>query len=199
MSNALSRKKKKMQPQGYKDDIHVFNQQKVRMVNYATELAEKTFSDIKLVAFNVLHDKFGYGQKRLIMLEEKVNKLMEGNTSCEELAVFLQKKGIDLMKVDIPQRDLMGFQDIAYNNNILPLKNKVNVVLGAVSDFIVLSATSLREMKLPKRQLMEYVDWIRYYINSLSLNYLDMIDVASVLYHECNYCDVRFVGKFREI
>ena len=92
MSNALSRKKKKMQPLGYKDDIHVFNQQKVRMMNYATELAEKTFSDIKLVAFNVLHDKFGYGQKRLIMLEEKVNKLMEGNTSCEELAVFLQKK-----------------------------------------------------------------------------------------------------------
>ena len=74
MSNALSRKKKKMQPLGYKDDIHVFNQQKVRMMNYATELAEKTFSDIKLVAFNVLHDKFGYGQKRLIMLEEKVNK-----------------------------------------------------------------------------------------------------------------------------
>lgn len=113
-----------MQPLGYKDDIHVFNQQKVRMMNYATELAEKTFSDIKLVAFNVLHDKFGYGQKRLIMLEEKVNKLMEGNTSCEELAVFLQKKGIDLMEVDIPQRDLMGFQDIAYNNNILPLKIK---------------------------------------------------------------------------
>lgn len=163
MSNALSRKKKKMQPLGYKDDIHVFNQQKVRMMNYATELAEKTFSDIKLVAFNVLHDKFGYGQKRLIMLEEKVNKLMEGNTSCEELAVFLQKKGIDLMEVDIPQRDLMGFQDIAYNNNILPLKNKVNVVLGAVSDFIVLSATSLREMKLSKRQLMEYVDWVLYY------------------------------------
>ena len=199
MSNAIARKKKKMQPQGYKDDIHVFNQQKVRMMNYATELAEKTFSDIKLVAFNVLHDKFGYGQKRLIMLEEKVNKLMEGNTSCEELAVFLQKKGIDLMEVDIPQRDLMGFQDIAYNNNILPLKNKVNVVLGAVSDFIVLSATSLMEMKLSKRQLMEYVDWIRYYINSLSQKYLDMIDVASVLYHECNYCDIRFVGKFREI
>lgn len=199
MSNALSRKKKKMQPLGYKDDIHVFNQQKVRMMNYATELAEKTFSDIKLVAFNVLHDKFGYGQKRLIMLEEKVNKLMEGNTSCEELAVFLQKKGIDLMEVDIPQRDLMGFQDIAYNNNILPLKNKVNVVLGAVSDFIVLSATSLREMKLSKRQLMKYVDWVLYYINSLSQKYLDMIDVASVLYHECNYCDVRFVGKFREI
>lgn len=41
MSNALSRKKKKMQPLGYKDDIHVFNQQKVRMMNYATELAEK--------------------------------------------------------------------------------------------------------------------------------------------------------------
>lgn len=199
MSSVIARKKKKMQPAGYKENVHVFNQQKVRAMHYATDLAEKTFSDIKLVAFNVLHDKFGYGQKRLITLEEKVNKLMEGNTSCEELAVFLQEKGIDLMEVDIPQRDLMGFQDIAYNNNILPLKNKVNVVLGAVSDFIVLSATSLREMKLSKRQLMEYIDWILYYINSLSLKYLDMIDVASVLYQECNYCDIRFVGKFREI
>lgn len=199
MSNAISRKKKKTQPLGYKDDVHVFSQQQVRMIKYATDLSDKTFSDIKLVSYQILHDKFGYGQKRLNVLGEKVDKLLAGDTSCEEFAVFLQKKGVDLMEVEIPQRDLMGFQNIEYNNKILPLKNKVDVALGAVSDYVILSVIALREMKLSKRQLMEYVKWIQYYINSLAQKYLDMTDVASMLYHECNYCDKRFIGKFREI
>lgn len=55
------------------------------------------------------------------------------------------------------------------------------------------------QFKFSSRQIREVFEWIRYYINSLSGKYLDMVDVASVLYHECNYCDERFAGKFHEI
>ena len=56
MSSVLKRKKKKMQPLGYKDEIHVFNQQKVRMLNYAAEMGNKTFLDMKIVSYQILHD-----------------------------------------------------------------------------------------------------------------------------------------------
>lgn len=201
MSSAIARKKKRMKPAGYKEEVHVFDQQKIRSLNYAKNLAEKTFLDMKLISFNVLHDKFGYGQKRIKHLEERVNDLLNEGPSCEEMVFYLKEKGIDLMNVEIPQRDLMGFQKIGYNNDILPLKNKVNVVLGSVSDYIILSVTALRtNMKFTKKQVVEYIEWIQYYINSISRKiFLDMVDVASVLYHECKYCDPRFIGQFREI
>lgn len=201
MSSVLKRKKKKMQPLGYKDEIHVFNQQKVRRLNYATNLAEKAFLDIKLVSLQILHDKFGIGKKRIQRFEAEINTLLEGDTSCSEMAHYLaEKKGIDLFSVDIPERELLGFQNISYSNDILPIQNKIKVILGSVSDYIVLSVTTLKTVfKFSKKQIDEYVHWVKFYINSISRGYENMIGVASVLYHECNYCDKRFIGKFYEI
>ena len=201
MSSVLKRKKKKMQPLGYKDEIHVFNQQQVRRLNYATELAEKTFLDIKLVSLQILHDKFGLGKKRIQRLEAGINTLLDGDTSCSEMVHYLsEKKGIDLSKVDIPERELLGFQNLVYNNDVLPVQNKLKLVLGSVSDYIVLSITALKTVfKFSKKQIDEYVSWIKFYINSISRGYETMTGVASVLYHECDYCDARFVGKVYEI
>lgn len=201
MSNALTRKKKKMKPLGYKEEIHVFNQQKVRRVNYATEMASKTFLDMKLVSYQILHDKFGFGLKRIKRLEAEINVLLDGETSCSEMVCYLSKeKGIDLTDVDIPQRELLGFQGVTYDNYILPLQNKINVIAGTVSDYIVLSVTALRTLfKFSKNQIMKYVKWICYYINSLSRGLENMTGVASVLFYECHYCDSRYAGRFYEV
>ena len=115
-----------MQPLGYKEEIHVFNQQKVRRLNYATSLAEKAFLDIKLVSLQILHDKFGIGKKRIQRFESEINTLLEGDTSCSEMAYYLaEKKGIDLFGVDIPERELLGFQNMSYSNDVLPIQNKI--------------------------------------------------------------------------
>ncbi|MGN0352417.1 MAG: hypothetical protein ACI4ES_12260 [Roseburia sp.] len=92
MSNALTRKKKKMQPVGYKEEIHVFNQQKVRTMNYATGMAEKTFLDMKLVSYQILHDKFGFGLKRIKKLEEELNNLLDGKITCPQMVYYLEKE-----------------------------------------------------------------------------------------------------------
>lgn len=159
MSSALSCKRKKMQPIGYKEEIHVFNQQRVRRENYAVDMAKKTFLDTQLISYQILHDKFGFGLQRIKRLEGKMNDLLDGETSCSELVCYLSdKKGIDLTDVDIPQRELLGFQGVSYDNKILPLKNKIKVIAGTVSDYIVLSVVVLKEQfKFSKNQIMGYV------------------------------------------
>ncbi len=201
MSNALSRKRKKMQPIGYKEEVHVFNQQRVRREIYAVDMAKKTFLDTQLISYQILHDKFGFGLQRIKRLEEKMNDLLDGETSCSKLVCYLSdKKGIDLTDVDIPQRELLGFQSVSYDNKILPLKNKIKVIAGTVSDYIVLSVVVLKEQfKFSKNQIMEYVGWICYYINSLATGYETMLGVASVLACECKYHDPRFIGKTYEV
>lgn len=201
MSNALTRKKKKMKPLGYKEEIHVFNQQKVRKINYATEMASKTFLDMKLISYQILHDKFGFGLKRIKNLETELDKLLDGNITCPQMVDYLEKKkGIDLTEVDIPQRELLGFQNVPYDNKILPLQNKINVIAGTVSDYIVLSVAVLNEyFRFSKNKVMEYVGWICYYINSLSRGYETMTGVASVLFHECKYVDERYAGRVYKV
>lgn len=201
MSNALSRKRKKMQPIGYKEEIHVFNQQAVRRMNYAKDLGDKTFSDTKLIAYQILHDKFGFGLKRIERLESSVETILKRKVPYLDLVDYLEReKGIDLSDVDVPQRELLAFQNVTYNNYILPLQNKINVIAGAVSDYIVLSVVALKEeFKFSKNQIREYVRWILYYINSLATGYETMLGVASVLACECKYYDPRFVGKTYEV
>lgn len=201
MSNALSRKRKKMQPIGYKEEVHVFNQQAVRRLNYAKELGDKTFSDTKLIAYQILHDKFGFGLKRIERLGSGVEAILQKKVPYLKLVDYLEEeKEIDLSDVDVPQRELLAFQNVPYNNYILPLQNKINVIAGAVSDYIVLSVVVLKEQfKFSKNQIMEYVGWICYYINSLATGYETMLGVASVLACECKYYDPRFIGKTYEV
>ena len=201
MSNALSRKRKKMQPIGYKEEVHVFNQQAVRRLNYAKELGDKTFSDTKLIAYQILHDKFGFGLKRIERLGSGVEAILQKKVPYLKLVDYLgAEKEIDLSDVDVPQRELLAFQNVPYNNYILPLQNKINVIAGAVSDYIVLSVVVLKEQfKFSKNQIMVYVGWICYYINSLATGYETMLGVASVLACECKYYDPRFIGKTYEV
>lgn len=201
MSNVLARKKKRMQPLGYKENIHVINQQRVRIRNYANGLAEKTFLDMKLISYQALHDRFGFGLKRIQRLEQGLNNLLNDKVSTLEWAEYLtREKGIDLSSVDIPQRDLIAFQNLGYNNNNLPLKNKIDVVFGTVSDYIILSVVVLKtQFKFSKKQIEKYVDGICYLINCLATGYETMTGIASVLEWECKYIDKRFIGKTYEI
>ena len=158
MSNALSRKKKKMQPLGYSMNEILGIQQYAKVQNNTNYLIEQSFENIKIIAYQILHDKFGFGNKRIIRVENTINAYLDSvadvKLSTAELEYYMKTKLGNCLK---------------------------------------------SQFKFSSRQIREVFEWIRYYINSLSGKYLDMVDVASVLYHECNYCDRRFIGKFREI
>lgn len=207
MSNALSRKKKKMQPLGYSMNEILGIQQYAKVQNNTNYLIKQSFENIKIIAYQILHDKFGFGNKRIVRVENTINAYLNANADKDshlttaELEYFMKTK-CNISVTDeankVPFRERFALVD----KKVAPgsMQKAGQYLLASICNYFSLLGNCLKtQFRFSARQIREVFNWIRYYINSLSLNYLDMIDVASVLYHECNYCDVRFVGKFREI
>ena len=79
MSNALSRKKKKMQPLGYSMNEILGIQQYAKVQNNTNYLIEQSFENIKIIAYQILHDKFGFGNKRIVRVENTINAYLNAN------------------------------------------------------------------------------------------------------------------------
>lgn len=199
MSNALKRKGKKMQPVGYSkkeiSSINKYSKERSKMNN----TTYNAYLDVRLIAYQVLHDKFGFGQKRIVQLENTVNVYLEknrtdANMSTSALAYFLKEKaGIDIAKEvnRIPYREC-----VLLSGEQKPLPNTGKLVAAAIYNYLVLSCVALKTVfKFSTKKLSEYISWIRYYINSLARKKqfdLTIKDIAIVLMDECKYCDARF-------
>ena len=201
MSNELKRKGKKMQPVGYSkkeiSSINKYSKERSRMNN----TTYNAYLDVRLIAYQILHDKFGFGQKRIIQLDDTVNVYLEKNRtdknmSTGALVCFLKEKaGIDIGKEvnRIPYREC-----VLLSGEQKPLPNTGKLVAAAIYNYLALSCVALKTVfKFSTKKLSEYVEWIRYYINSLARRKqfdLTIKDIAIVLVDECKYCDERFAG-----
>ena len=207
MSNAIARKKKKMQPLGYSMNEILGIQQYAKVQNNTNYLIEQSFENIKIIAYQILHDKFGFGNKRIVRVENTINAYLNANADTDshlttaELEYFMKTK-CNISVTDeankVPFRERFALVD----KKVAPgsMQKAGQYLLASICNYFSLLGNCLKtQFRFSSRQIREVFDWIRYYINSLSQKYLDMTDVASVLYHECNYCDKRFIGKFREI
>lgn len=208
MSNALSKgKKKKMQPLGYSMNEILGIQQYAKVQNNTNYLIEQSFENIKIIAYQILHDKFGFGNKRIVRVENTINAYLNANADKDshlttaELEYFMKSKCSisvtdEANKVPFRERFALVDKKVAPNS----MQKAGQYLLASICNYFSLLGNCLKtQFRFSTRQIREAFDWIRYYINSLSGKYLDMTDVASVLYHECNYCDKRFIGRFREI
>lgn len=201
MSNALKRKSKKMQPVGYSKkeiiSINKYSKERSKM----NGITYNAYLDVRLIAYQTLHDKFGFGQKRIVQLENTVNTYLEKNRtdknmSTGALVCFLKEKaGIDIGKEvnRIPYREC-----VLLSGENKPLPNTGKLVAAAIYNYLALSCVALKTVfKFSTKKLSEYVEWIRYYINSLARRKqfdLTIKDIAIVLVDECKYCDERFAG-----
>lgn len=201
MSNALKRKSKKMQPVGYTKQeiskINKYSKERSRMNN----TTYNAYLDVRLIAYQILHDKFGFGQKRIVNLENTVNTYLEKNRtdknmSTSALVYFLKEKSdIDVAKEvnRIPYRECVL---LSGEQKSLPETGKL--VAAAIYNYLALSCVALKTVfKFSAEKLLEYISWIRYYINSLARKKqfdLTIKDIAIVLVDECKYCDERFAG-----
>lgn len=200
MSNALKRKSKKMQPVGYSkkeiSSINKYSKERSKMNN----TTYNAYLDIRLIAYQVLHDKFGFGQKRIIQLENTVNTYLEKNRtdknmSTSALVYFLKEKSdIDVAKEvnRIPYREC-----VLLSRERKPFPEAGKLIAAAIYNYFALSCVALRTVfKFSANKLSEYMKWIRYYINTLARRKqfdLTIKDIAKVLMDECKYCDARFV------
>lgn len=89
-----------MQPLGYTKDELLRMQRYAKTQSNTNDLIEESFLNIRLISFQILHDKFGFGYKRLMKVEkiikEYLNTTAAGGLSTEQLQFCMREKcGID--------------------------------------------------------------------------------------------------------
>ena len=203
MSSVLNRKKKKMQPLGYSKKELISIQQHAKRKSNTDILIEESFQNIRLIAYQILHDKFGFGQKRIVRVEQTIdeylNTVSNGGMSTAQLQYFMKEK----CKIDVrEQANMVPFRErfALTERKIAPASQQSagQFLVASICNYFSLLGVCLKtQFKFSTRQINEVYEWIRYYINTLSrVKQFDLTirDIAECLAEECNYCDSRFVG-----
>lgn len=196
MSNALKRKKK---PTFYtKQELRIIRRNDFEMCN-ADKVISKSYKDFVVIGYIILHDKFGFGQARIIRLQDFLKSYLDeaasgGNTG-KDLAVYLKDKyGIDTKAEveQIPQRQLM----VLYAKKGFCIEREAYRLSSAsLFNYFALTLTILKkEFKLSVKQLQQFTDKFIDYIDTLA-NYkqfqLTVPMIAEALAYEINFvCDL---------
>lgn len=112
MSNASRRNKK---PTFYtKQEMRIIGRNDFEKRN-ADKVIAKSYKDFVVIGYIILHDKFGFGQARIIRLQDflkfYLDEAASGGNTGKDLSVYLKSKyGIDIKEEvgKIPQRQLMN-------------------------------------------------------------------------------------------
>ena len=181
MSNALARKKKRMQPLGYSKSELIGIQRHAKAQSNADYLIEESYYNVRMMAYQALHDKFGFGHKRIIKVEQTIDAYVENakdGTTGEELGFYLVERKIA--------------------PNCMIQANKF--LLAQVFNYFAMLGVCLKtQFKFSGNQIRQVYERIRYLISCLATGYETMTGIASVLEWECKYIDKRFIGKTYEI
>lgn len=196
MSNALRRNKK---PTFYtKQEMRIIGQNDFEKRN-ADKVISKSYKDFVVIGYIIPHDKFGFGQKRIIRLQDFLKSYLDeaasgGNTG-KDLAVYLKDKyGIDTKAEveQIPQRQLMVLYD---KKGFCIEREAYRLSSASLFNYFALTLTILKkEFKLSVKQLQEFSDKFVDYIDTLA-NYkqfqLTVPMIAETLADEIKFvCDL---------
>lgn len=205
MSNALARKKKRMQPLGYSKSELIGIQRHAKAQSNADYLITESYYNVRMMAYQALHDMFGFGQKRIIRVEQTIETYLgdseKDGMSAEELGYFMKTKcGIDVREETnkIPYRESFYLVERKIAPSCMIQANKF--LLAQVFNYFAMLGVCLKtKFKFSSNQIRQVYERIRYLINCIATGYETMTGIASVLEHECNYIDKRFIGKTYEI
>ena len=202
MSNALKRKKKKMEPLGYSKSELLNMQKYAREKENTDRLIREAYWNVRLIAYQLLHDDFGYGNKRINKVEQAIDQYLisaeKGELTQKKIQYVLKSQwNIDVLGTTdrIPFRQLfalVGEEKLSQDAGMC--------ILASIASYLALLGVCLKtKMKMSANSIRRLYDRIRYYIDSIATGYETMVGVASVLYQECKYCDPRFIGQFCEV
>lgn len=197
MSNALRRKKK---PTFFtKKDTQIIGRNDFESRN-TERVVIKSYKDYLVIGYIVLHDKFGFGQKRMIRLEQTVNTYSEAaatdkNMGGKALAFALKEKyGVDVVEIvnRVPQSQLMKLY--AWKGHCVE-REAYRLASASMFNYMALTLTALKtNLKLTRNQLQEFADKFIDYIDTLA-NYkqfqLTVPMIADTLADEIKFiCDL---------
>lgn len=171
MSNALRRKRK---PTFFtKKDTRIIGRNDFESRN-TERVVIKSYKDYLVIGYIVLHDKFGFGQKRMIRLEQTVNTYSEAaasdkNMSGKALAFALKEKyDLDVAEIvnRVPQSQLMKLY--AWKGHCVE-REAYRLASASMFNYMALTLTALKtNLKLTRNQLQEFADKFIDYIDTLA-------------------------------
>ena len=196
MSNALKRKKK---PMFYtKQEMKTIGRNDFEKRN-ADKVVTKSYKDFVTIGYIVLRDLFGFGQKRIIRLQDFLKSYLDeassGGENGKDLAVYLKSKyGIDIKEEvgKIPQRQLMN---LYAKTGFCIEREAYRLSITSLFNYFALTLTILKkEFKLSVKQLQQFTDKFIDYIDTLA-NYkqfqLTVPMIAQSLANEIKFvCDL---------
>jgi hypothetical protein len=173
-----------------------------KRVSNTDKLIEESYYNLRLISYQILHDKFGFGQKRIIRLEQTMDELRgsrdDVGISLEDMIGYMHRRyGIDVRaEVNVvPFRERFALTRFKIHAD--SQQSAGMYLLASICDYFTFLGIVLREQfKFSARQIREAYGWMRYYINTLSRPKqfeLTIKDIAECLMEEVRYCDARFV------
>lgn len=196
MSNALRRKKK---PEFYtKQDTKIIGKNDFEKRN-ADRVITKSYKDFVVIGYIILHDKFGFGQTRIIRLQDEMKARLEtatdGGVNGAHVGVVLKDKyGIDVDECvkRVPQRQLM----ILYAQKGRCIEREAyRITCASMFNYLAFTLIVLKkEFKLSVKQLQQFTDKFIDYIDTLA-NFkqyqLTIPMIAETLAYEIKFvCDL---------
>lgn len=197
MSNALKRKKK---PTFFtKKDTKIIGRNDFETRN-TERVVIKSYKDYLAIGYMVLHDKFGFGQKRMARLEHTVNAYSEAaaedkNMNGVSLAYVLNERyGVNVTNIvnSVPQSQLMKLY--AWKGHCVE-REAYRLSSASMFNYFAFTLTILKkEFKLSVKQLQYFTDKFIDYIDTLA-NYkqfqLTVPMIAQSLAYEIKFvCDL---------
>lgn len=197
MSNALKRKSKK-NTFFTKQDTKIIGRNDFEKRN-ADKVITKSYKDFVVIGYIILHDKFGFGQARIIRLQDFLKSYLDeaasGGKNGKDLSVYLKSKyAIDIKEEvgKIPQRQLMN---LYAKKGFCIEREAYRLSSASLFNYFALTLTILKkEFKITAKQLKYFTDKFIDYIDTLS-NYkqfqLTVPMIAQSLAYEIKFvCDL---------
>ena len=197
MSNALRKKKK--QTFFTKKDTMIIGRNDFESRN-TERVVIKSYKDYLAIGYMILHDKFGFGQKRMARLEQTVNAYSEAaaedkNMNGVALAYVLKEKyEVNVKEIvnSVPQSQLMKLY--AWKGHCIE-REAYRLSSASLFNYFALTLTILKkEFKITAKQLKYFTDKFIDYIDTLA-NYkqfqLTVPMIAETLADEIKFvCDL---------
>ena len=171
MSNALRKKKK---PTFFtKKDTKIIGRNDFETRN-TQRVVFKSYKDYLVIGYIILHDKFGFGQKRMARLEQTVNAYSEAsvddpNMKGTSLAFMLKDKyDLDVTSIvnRVPQSQLMRLY--AWKGHCVE-REAYRLASASMFNYMSLTMTALKTVfKFTRKQLVQFSEKFIDYIDTLA-------------------------------
>lgn len=162
----------------------------VNFTNYENNLIQNLFTHLQFMGYQNLHDRFGFGNKRLKrfyeFLEKEFEKYSEGKLELDSLLMYCKKNDNNIYDWI---RTLPQSQKIKVSEFKAKKGTSVNFMKGIDAGFLIYGTLSvvvlLREFNFSKPQAKKFLDEMAYYLDSYAKGYLNDELVNELMIEEC--------------